>query len=135
LFGRSLFAHEARVGRGRAINGSGSLTERYLFGPGVVNGAIVSEILARTSSAGTTDWYLTDKLGSVNNGEPRKSSQAQDKAPRHSLKKGLFMRDCEGTRVSSHVKRMRFGTRGLLVLVADCAVAWFVVAHMSSETR
>ena len=47
------------------FNGSGSLTERYLFGPGVVNGAVVDEILARTSSGGTTAWYLTDKLGSV----------------------------------------------------------------------
>ena len=47
------------------FNGSGSLTERYLFGAGVVNGAVVDEILARTSSGGTTAWYLTDKLGSV----------------------------------------------------------------------
>jgi len=47
------------------FNGSGSLTERYLFGPGAVNGAVVDEILARTSSGGTTAWYLTDKLGSV----------------------------------------------------------------------
>ena len=41
------------------------LTERYLSGPGVVNGAVVDELLARTSSGGTTAWYLTDKLGSV----------------------------------------------------------------------
>ena len=47
------------------FNGSGSLTQRYLFGPGVVNGAVVDEILARTSSGGTTDWYLPDNLGSV----------------------------------------------------------------------
>jgi RHS repeat-associated protein len=47
------------------FNGSGSLTERYLFGPGVVNGAVMSVILARTSSGGTTAWYLTDNLGSV----------------------------------------------------------------------
>jgi len=47
------------------FNGSGSLTERYLYGPGVVNGAVVDEILARTSSGGTTAWYLPDKLGSV----------------------------------------------------------------------
>ena len=47
------------------FNGSGTLTERYLFGPGVVNGAVVDQILARTSSGGTTAWYLTDKLGSV----------------------------------------------------------------------
>jgi len=47
------------------FNGSGSLTERYLYGPGVVNGAVVDELLARTSSGGTTAWYLPDKLGSV----------------------------------------------------------------------
>ena len=41
------------------------MTERYLFGPGVVNGAVMTSILARTSSGGTTAWYLTDKLGSV----------------------------------------------------------------------
>ena len=41
------------------------MTERYLFGPGVVNGAVMTAILARTSSGGTTAWYLTDKLGSV----------------------------------------------------------------------
>jgi RHS repeat-associated protein len=47
------------------FDGSGNLTERYLFGAGVVNGAVVDEILARTSSGGTTAWYLADKLGSV----------------------------------------------------------------------
>jgi RHS repeat-associated protein len=47
------------------FNGSGSLTMRYLFGPGALNGAVTSVILARTSSGGTTAWYLTDKLGSV----------------------------------------------------------------------
>jgi RHS repeat-associated protein len=47
------------------FNGSGSLTVRYLFGPGVVNGAVTPVILARTSSGGTTAWYLIDKLGSV----------------------------------------------------------------------
>ena len=47
------------------FNSSGSLTVRYLFGPSVVNGAVVDGILARTSSGGTTAWYLTDKLGSV----------------------------------------------------------------------
>ena len=47
------------------FNSSGSLTMRYLFGPGVVNGAVMSVILARTSSGGTTAWYLTDKLGSA----------------------------------------------------------------------
>jgi RHS repeat-associated protein len=47
------------------VNGSASLTVRYLFGPTVVNGAVTTGILARTSSGGTTAWYLTDKLGSV----------------------------------------------------------------------
>ncbi len=47
------------------FNGSGSMTVRYLFGPTVVNGAVTTGILARTSSGGTTAWYLTDKLGSV----------------------------------------------------------------------
>jgi RHS repeat-associated protein len=49
------------------FNGSGTLTERYVHGPGVVNGAVVDELLARTSSGGTTAWYLTDKLDSVDN--------------------------------------------------------------------
>ena len=47
------------------FNGSGTLLTRYVSGPGVVNGAVVDELLARTSSGGTTAWYLTDKLGSV----------------------------------------------------------------------
>jgi len=47
------------------FNGSGSLTMRYLSGKGVVNGPVVDQIMARTSSGGTTAWYLTDKLGSV----------------------------------------------------------------------
>ena len=47
------------------FNSSGTLQERYLSGPGVVNGAIVDQLLARTNSSGTTAWYLTDKLGSV----------------------------------------------------------------------
>jgi RHS repeat-associated protein len=47
------------------FNGSRNLTMRYLLGPGVVNGAVMSVILGRTSSGGTTAWYLTDKLGSV----------------------------------------------------------------------
>jgi RHS repeat-associated protein len=47
------------------FNSSGSLTERYLFGAGVVTGAVMPVILARTSSGGTTAWYLTDNLGSV----------------------------------------------------------------------
>ena len=45
------------------FNSSGTLQQRYLFGPGVVNGAIVDQLLARTNSSGTTAWYLTDKLG------------------------------------------------------------------------
>ena len=47
------------------FNGSGTLLTRYLYGPGVINGAVVDEILARTSSGGTTAWYLPDNLGSV----------------------------------------------------------------------
>jgi RHS repeat-associated protein len=47
------------------FNGSGSLTVRYLFGPTVVNRVVTTGILARTSSGGTTAWYLTDDLGSV----------------------------------------------------------------------
>ena len=38
---------------------SGSVTMRY------VDGLAVDELLARTSSSGTTAWYITDKLGSV----------------------------------------------------------------------
>jgi RHS repeat-associated protein len=41
------------------FNGSGSVSVRYLFGPAV------DAILARTSSSGTTAWYLTDQVGSV----------------------------------------------------------------------
>jgi RHS repeat-associated protein len=41
------------------------MTERYLFGPGVVDGAVVDQILARTNASGTTAWYLNNKLGSV----------------------------------------------------------------------
>jgi RHS repeat-associated protein len=47
------------------FNGSGSLTNRYLSGPGVVLGAVVDQILARTSAGGTTAWYLPDNLGTV----------------------------------------------------------------------
>ncbi len=47
------------------FSGSGTLTERYLYGLGVVNGVVANELLARTSSGGTTAWYLTDDLGSV----------------------------------------------------------------------
>ena len=38
---------------------------RYVSGPGMVNGAVVDELLARTGSGGTSAWYLTDKLDSV----------------------------------------------------------------------
>lgn len=41
------------------FNGSAALQVRYLHGPAV------DELLARTSAAGTTAWYLTDRLGSV----------------------------------------------------------------------
>jgi RHS repeat-associated protein len=48
------------------FNGSGGgLLTRYVSGPGMINGAVVDELLARTSSGGTTAWYLTDKLDSV----------------------------------------------------------------------
>ena len=47
------------------FTGSGTLEERYLYGPGVVDGAVVDQLLARTSSGGATAWYMTDKLGSV----------------------------------------------------------------------
>jgi RHS repeat-associated protein len=46
------------------FDGSGNLTERYLAGSAVVNGAIVDQLLARTDASGNTAWYLTDKLGS-----------------------------------------------------------------------
>ena len=41
------------------FNGSGTLKDRYLYGPAV------DELLARTSSGGDTAWYITDKDGSV----------------------------------------------------------------------
>ena len=41
------------------FNGSGTLTMRYVYG------RAVDELLARTSSGGTTAWYLTDRLGTV----------------------------------------------------------------------
>ena len=48
------------------FNGSGgALLTRYVSGPGMVNGAVVDELLAQTSSGGTTAWYLTDKLDTV----------------------------------------------------------------------
>jgi RHS repeat-associated protein len=47
------------------FSGSGTLTKRYLYGRGVINGAVVDELLARTSSGASAAWYLPDKLGSV----------------------------------------------------------------------
>ena len=47
------------------FNGSGTLTKRYLSGPGVVLGTVVDQLLARTDSGGTTAWYLPDNLGTV----------------------------------------------------------------------
>jgi RHS repeat-associated protein len=47
------------------FNGSGNLTVRYLSAPGVFTGTLTSVILGRTTSSGTTAWYLTDRLGSV----------------------------------------------------------------------
>ncbi len=47
------------------FNGSATLLTRYVSGPGMVNGAVVDELLSRTSSGGTTAWYLPDKLDSV----------------------------------------------------------------------
>ncbi len=41
------------------FNSSGSVTMRYL------DGQAVDQILAQTNSSGTTEWYITDKLGSV----------------------------------------------------------------------
>jgi RHS repeat-associated protein len=41
------------------FNGSGTLQTRYLNGPAI------DEVLARTSSGGTSAWYLADRLGSV----------------------------------------------------------------------
>ena len=41
------------------FNGSGTLKDRYLYGPAV------DELLARTSSGGDTAWYISDKDGSV----------------------------------------------------------------------
>jgi RHS repeat-associated protein len=43
------------------FNSSGSVTERYLFGPG----AISNVILARTNASGSINWYMTNQLGSV----------------------------------------------------------------------
>ena len=41
------------------FNSGATLQQRYLYGPAV------DQILARTSSGGTSAWYLTDRLGSV----------------------------------------------------------------------
>jgi len=41
------------------FNGSGTLLSRYVSGPAI------DEIFARTSSGGTSAWYLADRLGSV----------------------------------------------------------------------
>ena len=41
------------------VNGSGTLLTRYVSGPAL------DELFARTSSGGTTAWYLKDRLGSV----------------------------------------------------------------------
>ena len=41
------------------FTGSGTLNDRYLYGPAV------DSLLARTDTSGVTDWYLADRLGSV----------------------------------------------------------------------
>ncbi|WP_304511166.1 RHS repeat-associated core domain-containing protein, partial [Aquisphaera insulae] len=41
------------------FNSAGTLQNRYTYGPAV------DELLARTSSGGTTAWYLSDRLGTV----------------------------------------------------------------------
>jgi RHS repeat-associated protein len=41
------------------FNGAGTLLTRYLYGPAI------DELLAQTSSGGTTAWYLSDKLGTA----------------------------------------------------------------------
>ena len=41
------------------FDGSGTLKDRYLYGPAI------DALLARTDSGGTTAWYLTDRLGTV----------------------------------------------------------------------
>ncbi len=45
------------------FSSGGTLEYRYLSGPSYIAG--VDSLLARTSSGGTTAWYLTDQLGSV----------------------------------------------------------------------
>jgi RHS repeat-associated protein len=48
------------------FSGSGTPLERYVFGPGLLNGAAVDQILARIPSGSSTPtWYLTDRLGTV----------------------------------------------------------------------
>ena len=41
------------------FTGSGTLNDRYLYGPAV------DSLLARTDASGVTNWYLSDRLGSV----------------------------------------------------------------------
>ena len=41
------------------FTGSGTLKDRYLYGPAV------DALLARTDASGVTNWYLSDRLGSV----------------------------------------------------------------------
>ena len=45
------------------FNGSGTLLTRYVSGPGMVNGAVVDELLARTSSGGTYRVVLDRQAG------------------------------------------------------------------------
>ena len=47
------------VSSGGSGGGTVTLATRYLYGPAV------DQLLARTSSGGTTAWYLTDRLGTV----------------------------------------------------------------------
>src|SRR6185437_16594446 len=42
------------------FNGSGTLTERYLTNP---NG--LSQFFGQVNAGGTTEWFLTDNLGSI----------------------------------------------------------------------
>jgi hypothetical protein len=43
------------------FTGSGTLKDRYLYGPAV------DALLACTDASGVTNWYLSDRLGSVRN--------------------------------------------------------------------
>jgi RHS repeat-associated protein len=58
--GKSTYAHAYAD-----FNGSGNLAGRYLYGKGVVNGAVVDQLLARTSSGSSTAWYMTDNVGTI----------------------------------------------------------------------